>query len=90
MRSIAPIGSGIIRDVVIPLTPLTMDHIGQSIPSVPCHDERGLPIGCHRVQVSLKIVVFTTRSAPMSSGLSMPRASAVLTESLGLCDMAAS
>jgi hypothetical protein len=33
MGSIAPVGSAILRDVVIPPAPLTMDHPGQGIPS---------------------------------------------------------
>src|SRR5688572_26821436 len=78
MGSIAPVGSAVLRDVVVPPTPLTKDHPGQGIPDGPCHDERDLPGGCYRVQFSLKIVAFITRSAPMSSALSMPSRSANL------------
>lgn len=49
MRSIALVGSAIIRDVFASSAPLTMDHPGQGIPDGPWHDEGDLPGGSYRV-----------------------------------------
>jgi hypothetical protein len=46
LGSIAPVGSGIIRHVPIPVLSLAMDHPGQGIANSSCHEEREERIFC--------------------------------------------